>query len=154
MNAYKKRNFDGHLDSYRVDNVPDISFEPDSNQMHDRNRAVTHFYLPQEDGTSRIISDVEIAFSPDPSVASHFSYEHRERLAHRVVASHQSNGMTDDVLADTVACNSSFERSEVSRLGDEMFKSISSIEKEGSDEPVPQSDPEPVPDVPQDPNSD
>lgn len=152
MNSYKSRNFDGHLGSYRIDTTPDKDYEADSNLMHDRNRAVTHFYLPQEDSAPRIISDVEIAFSPDKSVSSMFSYEHRERLAHRVIASHQPNGMTDDVLADTVACNSSFERSEISRLGDDMFKSMSSIEPLSSSEEA--LSVEPVPDAPQDPKSD
>lgn len=127
MNSYKSRNFDGHLNDYSINNIPDRDYEPDSNAMHDRNRGVTHFYLPQEGSAPRIISDVEIAFSPDPSVSSHFSYEHRERLANRVVASHVPNGMTDDALADVVAGNASFERSEISRMGDEMFKGLNSL---------------------------
>lgn len=127
MCSYKSRNFDGHLIDYSIDNTPDIDYEPDSNAMHDRNRGVTHFYLPQEGSAPRIISDVEIAFSPDPSVSSHFSYEHRERLANRVVASHIPNGMTDESLVDVVAGNASFERSEISRIGDDMFKGLTSL---------------------------
>lgn len=127
MCSYRSRNFDGHLIDYSIDNTPDMDYEPDSNAMHDRNRGVTHFYLPQEGSAPRIISDVEIAFSPDPSVSSHFSYEHRERLANRVVASHVPNGMTDDALADVVAGNASFERSEISRMGDDMFKGLTSL---------------------------
>lgn len=132
MCSYKSRNFDGHLIDYSIDNTPDMDYEPDSNAMHDRNRGVTHFYLPQEGLAPRIISDVEIAFSPDPSVSSHFSYEHRERLANRVVASHVPNGMTDDALVDVVAGNASFERSEISRMGDEMFKGLNSLSSSDS----------------------
>lgn len=134
MNNYKLRNFDGHLNDYCICNIPDKDYEPDSNSMHDRNRGITHFYLPQEGMSPRVISDVEIAFSVDSGISSYFSYDHRQRLANRVVASHSSNGFTDESLADTIPGNASFERSEVSRLGDEMFRSISSITSETSTE--------------------
>lgn len=146
MSSYKQRNFDNHLESYRIDNIPDKDYESDSDLMHDRNRGVTHFYLPDTEDGYRIISDVEIAFSPDKSVTSLFSYDHRERLSHRVIASHRSSGMTDDVLADTIAGNASFERSEVSRIGDDLFRSISSVQSEFSDNPGSVEDPAASPD--------
>lgn len=127
MSNYKQRNFDGHLNDYSICNIPDKDYEPDSNSMHDRNRGITHFYLPQEDMPPRIISDVEIAFSVDPGVISYFSYDHRQRLANRVIASHSSNGLTDESLADVIPGNASFERSEVSRIGDDLFRSLSSV---------------------------
>lgn len=122
MNLYKSRNFDGHLESYRcpLTDCFDEGSLLDSNLMHDRNRSVTHFYL-QTDVGPRIISDVEIAFSPDPSVSCNFSREYREKLAARIISTHSPNGMTDEILSDALPSNASMERFESSRISEQYL---------------------------------
>lgn len=120
-NRYFARNFDNHHDDFRGDRqketssiIPDDSF---SNTMYDRNRGVSLFHVPSPniEGDYRIISDVEIVMSSDPSVTCYFSDQHRQSIMNAIQGAPRaapSRSMTDDELIEYCVPND-LERDEV-----------------------------------------
>jgi hypothetical protein len=123
-NSFYKRNFDGHLDCGRMDrrlnNSPEhVAF---SNSLYDRNKGITHTFLHtskgEKDDIVRLVCDVEIAMSQDPSITSEFSSMYQRNIAERLVrpASLSSPALSDDELLKSVPSNVGLERDEISRL--------------------------------------
>lgn len=120
-NRYVIRNFDSHHENFRGDRqqqdsqvVTDNSF---SDTMYDRNRGVSLFHVPNpyKEGEFRIISDVEIVMSSDPSVACYFSDQHRQSLMNAIQGAPRAappRSMTDDELIEYCVPND-LERDEV-----------------------------------------
>lgn len=116
VNRYKLRNFDNHhkdgfhsLYSQSCDRTPDIAV---SNAIYDRNRMITHGFIKTGIST-RLVCDVELAMSSDPSVRSVISPDAQRNL--RMAISHApspSASVPDSELIESVVPVYGVERSD------------------------------------------
>lgn len=118
VNRFKERNF-----SVPNDNCTQLREDLDysfSNFLYDCNKGVTHDFLHTNKGASddfcRIISDVEICMSNDPSVTSFYPAEYRQSLMNSIKGlgtKSQFSGLSDDAILESgIRCRDSRELDE------------------------------------------
>lgn len=90
MNNYKERNY-SERDPEIASGYSFVEDYSDSNSMHDANVGVTHFYLKDDYGNERIVSDVELVMTNDPSVTSQFSPEYLAQLKNTILSKPHSS---------------------------------------------------------------
>lgn len=136
-NRYLQRYYDNHRFK-RVDVVTPLSVAH-SNSMYDKSKGLTHTFIHtakgEKDDNVRLIGDVEICMSNDPSVTSEFSPIYRAQLRNGLVNSKGAGltGLTDDQLMDSIPCNVKFEREDAEAISrqslDRLTSSIESSKK-------------------------
>lgn len=141
VNRYKLRNFDHHHDGVfcssffqSCDRSSDLAV---SNSIYDRNRMITHGFI-KSDSYVRLVSDVELAFSSDPSVLSVISPESQRNL--RMSISHTptpSASFSDSELIESVLPTYGVERSDVVRMAESLDSSFVSPDTSTSENPFP-----------------
>lgn len=148
MNHYLSRNYDNHHDTIPDFSRPAESFEKEiaiQRSSISSCTGISHAVIdiPTDDGTiKRTISDVEMAFSGDPSVASNFSDQTRLALQNRIFVTKHGKG--------NVSVPSSFGRelSDVVNLSKRQldnYRFFSEISSEPTPEPTSEPTPEPTP---------
>lgn len=108
MNRYKSRNFDNHHVGFsaHMATVAESNIkllEQDvvaSNRLYDMNVGKTHMFVTMPDGQKRLVLDVEMAYSNDPSVSSMLPREFRAALQNGLVSQPRikSNNLSDEQL--------------------------------------------------------
>lgn len=136
-NRYLQRYYDNHRFK-RVDVVTPLSVAH-SNSMYDKSKGLTHTFIHTnkggKDDNVRLIGDVEICMSSDPSVTSEFSPMYRSQLRNGLVNSKGagSTGLSDEQLMDSIPCNVKFEREDAEAISrqslDRLSASIESSKK-------------------------
>lgn len=111
MYNYKQRNYGsrGIIHEDRILTKEDVLY---SNMLYDQNKGKTHDFIHtnkgHDDDTVRLISDVEICMSTDPSVASYYPPEYRQSLYNAIKgvgSKSQFAGLSDDeILASGIKC--------------------------------------------------
>lgn len=139
MNNYKQRNYGsrGIIHEDHVLTKEDVAY---SNMLYDQNKGKTHDFLHTNKGADddvvRLISDVEICMSNDPSVTSYYSPEYRQSLYNSIKgmgSKSQFVGLSDDEILDSgVKCRDP-------REIDENFSSVHYMNSQLSDSSQSQS---------------
>lgn len=106
-----------------------------SNALYDSSKGLTHTFLHtdkgQPDDVVRLIGDVEICMSSDPSVTSQFSPMYRSQLRAGLVNAKggDSPGLSDEQLLSSVPCNVKLERNEIDVVSRQQMDSLNSTLK-------------------------
>lgn len=97
---------------------PDSTDYTDSNFMYDTNKGITHIIYTDDNGDCRIVSDVEICMTDDPSVTSLFSSEYVNNLRNTILSKPHSKISNLDSKGDPIFNHSTLplERDELDRL--------------------------------------
>lgn len=149
MNNYKQRNYG----SRGIVHEPVLLSSEDyfySNYIYDQNKGKTHDFLHTNKGADddfcRIISDVEICMSTDPSVTSFYPAEYRQSLMNSIKgmgSKSQFSGLTDEqILESGIRCRDSRELDEDLQSVRYMSEFISE-QSFGNFQPQPQPQPQP-----------
>lgn len=131
MNNYKQRNYGdrGIVHSPVIFSKEDYLY---SNMLYDQNKGKTHDFLHTNKGSDddfcRIISDVEICMSTDPSVTSFYPSEYRQSLMNSIkgLGSKSSfSGLTDDqILESGIRCHNAYELDESASVVSSLSSSL------------------------------
>ena len=157
-NAYYQRYFaDASLDKDKQILAIDSASVVRSNSMYDKNKGLTHTFIHSNKGGKddkvRLIGDVEICMSNDPSVTSEFSPMYRAQLRTGLVNSKGAGptGLTDEQLMLSIPCNVKFEREDadaISRQSLDMLSASIESSKKFSETQSPKDTETPPADVP------
>lgn len=133
LNHFKIRNFDHHHDNFSYldvdDASPAIAF---SNSVYDVSKGITHSFvhiqLDEDTSVTRLVSDVELAFSTDPSIVSICPPMVQSALRQGIL--NQPRGpvvpATDDELLNSVPDTFPRETSDIVKLSDLLNSEFSS----------------------------
>ncbi len=143
VNQYKLRNF-----RKKFSTVTDFFSYNDylfSNYLYDQNKGKTHDFIHtnkgSEDDVCRLISDVEICMSNDPSVTSYYPSEYRQSLLNAIKgmgSKSQFSGLSDDqILESGVRCSDSRELDENYSSAVSMVSSLPQPDQSQPDQPQP-----------------
>lgn len=155
MNNYKRRNYGDR----GISHSPTVLSKDDylySNMIYDQNKGKTHDFLHTNKGSDddfcRIISDVEICMSTDPSVASYYPAEYRQSLMNSIKgmgSKSQFSGLSDDeILESGVRCHDPRELDENVASLNYMSSQIPQPQPQPQSQPQSQSQPQPQSDTP------
>lgn len=150
MNRFKLRNFDCHHEQFSYaccdDDSEALAF---SNSVYDVSKGITHSFvkvpLDDEHVFVRLVSDVELAFSTDPSVTAICPPMVQNALRQRILNMPRGPVVpaTDDELLDSVPSTFGLETSDAVKVASavsDRFPSPSPISPDASSAPAaPQS---------------
>lgn len=152
MNNYKQRNYgDRGIIHFPVTLSKEDYFY--SNMLYDQNKGKTHDFLHTnkggDDDFCRIISDIEICMSTDPSVTSFYPAEYRQSLMNSIKgmgSKSQFSGLSDDeILESGIRCHDARELDENVSSLNYMSSQISQIQSQSQSQPQSQSQSQPQP---------
>lgn len=149
VNQYKLRNF-----KQKQPPVFDFVTENDklySDYLYDQNKGKTHDFIHTnkgfDDDVCRLISDVEICMSNDPSVTSFYPPEYRQSLMNAIKgmgSKSQFSGLSDDqILESGIRCSDPRELDENYSSAVSLASSLPQFDQPQFDQPQsdqPQSD--------------
>lgn len=140
VNRFKQRNFDGHVWKPSVRQI-DTSYSDSSAALE---KGKSFDLVPFGDDGKRLISDVEIAMSDDPNVASLYPDEYRSALRGSLMNQPHSPirpSLPDDSLSSAVVPQG-LERDERVRY---VRSVVTTLDDAASSLPNPKSQPQPQP---------
>lgn len=151
VNQYKLRNF-----KQKYPFVSDFVTENDklySDYLYDQNKGKTHDFIHtnkgSDDDVCRLISDVEICMSNDPSVTSFYPPEYRQSLMNAIKgmgSKSQFSGLSDDqILESGIRCSDPRELDENYASAVSLASSLLQPEQPQPEQPQPD---EPQPEQP------
>lgn len=133
---------------------PDIKLDSTfSDSLYDAHKGITHALLRYSDSdATRFVSDVEICMTPDPTVSSYFTAEHRNAIRNQLLTQQRSSPdtqLTDDEMLANGAPRS-LERDELVKVAKNNINRLDSDirlaqQMCSSEPPTPEPIPEPKP---------